>query len=274
MIKEITVKSVLQASKLPESSFCLNPYIGCTHACRYCYARFMRRFTGHTEPWGTFVDIKLNTPEILARQLSRSKTFTGTTLIGSVCDAYQPLEKKYGITREAVRLLTEKGITYSILTKSDLVLRDIDLFKAAGTKCSIGISLSILSEDLRRRFEPGAATVSRRLNALKELHTSGIRTYVFIGPILPLVTDVEALVEATAPFADEVWGEALNLRCGNGADLEKAYAASRLPADWQVLAKDAAWLTETAARLTAACHRHGQPLFGFYNHNKSRENPS
>ena len=269
MIREITVKSVLQASKLPESSHCLNPYVGCHHACVYCYARFMRRFTGHQEPWGRFVDIKKNTPEVLARQLARGIP-AGSTLIGSVCDAYQPLERRYGITREAVRQLVASHATFSVLTKSDLVVRDIDLLQQGGPRCSVGISLSMLNDAHRRHFEPGAATVSQRLNTLKELHCAGIRTYLFIGPIMPDVTDVEALVNEAALHADEIWGEALNLRCGNRNDVAKAYAAADLSADWELMARDKGWLGDTASRLANACRRHGRPLFGFYNHGLSR----
>jgi DNA repair photolyase len=269
MIREITVKSVLQASKLPASSHCLNPYVGCHHACAYCYARFMRRFTGHKEPWGRFVDVKKNTPDILARQLAH-RIPSGSTLVGSVCDAYQPLERRYGITREAVRQLVAKKVTFSLLTKSDLVVRDIDLLQQAGSRCSVGISLAMLNDGYRRCFEPGAAAVSRRLKALKELHCEGIRTYLFIGPILPRVTDVGALVAEAAANADEIWGEALNLRCGNRNDVAKAYAAAHLPDDWELLAKDKAWLDGTITQLENACRRHGRPLFGFYNHHQPK----
>lgn len=270
MIREITVKSVLQVSKLPESSHCLNPYVGCSHSCAYCYARFMRRFTGHTEPWGRFVDIKVNTPEVLGRQLAR-RTPSGTTLVGSVCDAYQPLERRYRITREAIRRLIAKNVEFSILTKSDMVVRDSDLFQTHRDHCSVGISLSMLNDDHRRHFEPGAASVSRRLAALKSLHEAGVHTYLFIGPILPYVTDVEALVETAAPNADQIWGEALNLRCGNRQDLTKVYMASGLPSDWEKLAKDKEWVRETGVRLRNACLRHGRPLFGFYDHHQSKE---
>jgi len=270
MKREITVKTVLQKSKLPESPFCLNPYVGCTHACAYCYARFMRRFTGHSEAWGRFVDVKVNTPAVLEQQLKRGAP-DGAVLIGSVCDAYQPLEKRYKITREVVRQLTVKGAVYSVLTKSDLVMRDIDLFREAKGRCSVGISLSMHNDEHRRIFEPGAAAVSCRLKALKTLHDAGIKTYVFIGPILPCITDVEQILAATAQHTDEIWGEALNMRCGNRSDLCKAYAAVGVSDDWQSMVRDKAWQAETAHQLSQACRTHGLPLFGFYDHNADRE---
>lgn len=92
-IKTIKCKSVLTESKLPEVGYCINPYIGCFHACVYCYARFMKRFTGHNEKWGEFIDVKINAPEVLEKELLRNPK-RGITLLGSVTDAYQPVEKK------------------------------------------------------------------------------------------------------------------------------------------------------------------------------------
>lgn len=265
MIREIKAKTVLQKSKLPESPYCLNPYVGCTHSCSYCYARFMRRFTGHSEPWGSFVDVKVNAPEVLARQLDRRRV-NGPVLLGSVCDAYQPIEKRYALTRACIQHLVAHEISFSVLTKSSLVLRDLDILIQAGSAVTVGISLSILDETIRRKFEPGASSVQDRLNTIKKLHESGIRTYVFIGPILPMVTDPQAIVAAVGPFVDEVWGEALNMRCGNRADLTHAYAACNLPDEWQTLARSNDYWSDMARRLEQACHTANRTLVGFYRH--------
>ena len=91
-IKEIKAKSILTRSRIPGVDYCLNPYVGCFHGCRYCYATFMKRFTGHTEPWGNFVDVKINAPEILQRQLKRKTK--GRVMVSSVTDAYQPIETR------------------------------------------------------------------------------------------------------------------------------------------------------------------------------------
>ena len=127
-IKTIQCKSVLTRSRLPEVDYCINPYVGCLHGCIYCYARFMKRFTGHTEKWGKFIDVKINAPEVLEKELSRSPE-KGTVLLGSVTDAYQPIERKYKITRAILEILLKHHFPISILTKSDLVVRDIDLLK-------------------------------------------------------------------------------------------------------------------------------------------------
>ena len=87
-IKEITAKSILSKSQV--SDYAVNPYVGCQHACVYCYAKFMKRFTGHREAWGEFVDVKINAPELLAREVAKKKV--GRVWISGVCDPYQPLE--------------------------------------------------------------------------------------------------------------------------------------------------------------------------------------
>ncbi|MBT4513420.1 MAG: radical SAM protein [Chloroflexi bacterium] len=265
MIREVKAKTVLQKSKLPESPYCLNPYIGCTHACSYCYARFMRRFTGHQEPWGLFVDAKVNTPDVLSKQLARN-TIHGPVLIGSVCDAYQPLEKRYELTRASIQQFVSKGINFSVLTKSSLVLRDIDLLRQGAGFCSVGISLSTLDDSIRRKFEPGTCSVQKRLHALEQLHKEGIRTYLFIGPILPLITNIEAIVAVASQFVDEVWGEALNLRCGNRNDVAQSYAACNLPDEWDKLTRSPKYWRSVAAELENACCRAEVPLVGFYEH--------
>ncbi|MBI5181776.1 MAG: radical SAM protein, partial [Nitrospirae bacterium] len=92
IIKEIKVKSLLSKSGIPGADYCINPYVGCFHCCRYCYATFMKRFTGHAEPWGSFVDVKINAPEVLEKQLKRAEK--GNVIISSVTDAYQPKEAR------------------------------------------------------------------------------------------------------------------------------------------------------------------------------------
>ncbi len=265
MLREIKAKAILQKSKLPASPYCLNPYVGCSHNCCYCYARFMRRFTKHSEPWGGFVDAKINAPEVLARQLERAPV-NGPVLLGSVCDAYQPIEKHYKITRRCIKELVVHKISFSVLTKSCLVLRDLDILSQSGNVVTVGISMSTLDDSIRQKFEPGASSVQDRLNTLKELHANGIRTYVFIGPILPLITDPKAIVEAVGPFVDEVWGEALNTRCGNRGDLVRTYKACKLSDEWQSLVRSEDYWSDMAHMIKKACHKANCDLIGFYRH--------
>jgi len=103
IIKEIESKSVLTKSNLPETDYCINPYVGCLHNCVYCYARFMKRFTNHAESWGDFLDIKTNAVKVLENELQKAKK--GLVLLSSVTDPYQPIEKKIELTREILKKL-------------------------------------------------------------------------------------------------------------------------------------------------------------------------
>jgi len=204
-ISEIRARSVLSKSGIPGADYCVNPYVGCSHACRYCYASFMKRFTGHDEPWGSFVDAKVNAAEVLARQLRRAKK--GHVMLSSVTDAYQPLEVKYRLTRSCLEALLESGFPVSVLTKSPLVLRDIDLFRQF-EDIEVGITISTNDEKMRKVFEPKASPIEARIRALEKLHAEGVRTYVFIGPLLPM--DPERLAERIKPAAEYVYIDNMN----------------------------------------------------------------
>lgn len=180
-ITEVEARSILNRSRIFD--YCLNPYTGCSHACHYCYASlFMRRYSGHPEPWGQFVDIKLNAPELLRKQLPRTRK--GTIWIASVCDPYQPVEKLYQLTRKCLLELRSYNFPVFIQTKSDLVVRDIDILKDPSS-LEVGFSLATDNDRTAALFEPGASPVSRRFKALETLKKHNLRTFVFIGPLLP-----------------------------------------------------------------------------------------
>ncbi|GFN23911.1 SPL family radical SAM protein [Thermanaeromonas sp. C210] len=184
---ETSCQSALNRSRIPGMDYCLNPYTGCSHGCIYCYASCMTRFCGGREKWGSFVGVKRNFVEVLARQLRRPKT--GSVMLASVTDAYQPIEKKYGLTRSCLELLTRSRLQVSILTKSDLVIRDIDLLRTMPS-AEVGFTITTLNDRLAGLLEPGASPPSRRLKALEKLAGSGIKTWVFVAPVIPGLTDV------------------------------------------------------------------------------------
>jgi len=207
-IKEINVKSIITKTNLPAGDYVINPYVGCLHGCKYCYARFMKRFTGHSEPWGEFIDVKLNAPDLIPTDVKKYKGKYIT--IGSVTDPYQEIERKYELTRKILNKLIPLQPKIDIITKSDLVLRDIDLLKQFDDAIVL-ISLSMLNEQLRKQLEPNAPSIERRINALKELHKAGIKTSLFISPIFPEITDWKKMINQTKGFVTEYWFENLNL---------------------------------------------------------------
>jgi DNA repair photolyase len=212
MINKVQAESILQKTGIPGLGYAINPYIGCTHGCVYCYARFMKRFTGHTERWGAFLDAKVNAREVLKRQLERrSEPIKDGVFLSSVTDPYQPAESIFRLTRGILEVLLEYQVPISVLTKSDLVLRDIDLLRQF-RECSVGLSLMTIHEGLARRFETHAPSPTRRIEALKKLKENNIDTYAFISPYLPHISHIEQLLEALDGAIKEVGIEALNTK--------------------------------------------------------------
>lgn len=221
VIKEIRAKSILSKSNLPVCEYAVNPYVGCTHGCRYCYASFMKRFTGHPEPWGTFLDVKF-WPEI-----KNPRKYEGKELfVGSVTDPYLPEEERYGRTRELLLQLQGSGAKLSIATKSDLILRDLDLIKTF-PDARVSWSVNTLDEDFRRDMD-GAVSIERRLAAMETFHRAGVRTTCFISPIFPGITDAKAIISRAKDMCNLVWLENLNLR-GSYKPIIMDYIRDRYP---------------------------------------------
>ncbi len=217
----VKVKSVLTKSDLPIAGYSVNPYIGCTHACRYCYACFMKRFTGHAEPWGTFLDVKY------WDKIKNPRKYDGQTMIvGSVTDAYNPQEEQFCRTREFLEEMQGSNINLIVTTKSDLAVRDLDLIKTFPSPL-VSWSINTLDEKFKDDMDK-AVSVQRRIAAMKKCHDEGIRTTCFISPIFPEITDVFAIIDKIKDFCDYIWLENLNLRGNFKADILN-YIAEKYP---------------------------------------------
>jgi len=229
-IREVAAKSILNPSRIGGVGYAINPYVGCQHGCSYCFARFMQKYTGHIgEEWGQFVDVKVNAARVLQHQIRRrQKPLTEAVLLSSVTDPYQPLEKQFKITQSCLSVLNNYNIPVSILTKSDLVMRDYDLLKEI-TDCEVGMTLITLEEKVRKVFETSAPPTERRLAALQKLAEGGIRTFAFIGPIIPYLcqTSLENLVRRLAEGGvAHIFFDRLNLKYGNWPIIERALLAN------------------------------------------------
>lgn len=201
-VKEVRAKTILSTSKV--YNYAINPYVGCQHACSYCYARFMRRFSGHKEPWGGFVDVKVNAAELLRSEIGRKKR--AKVWVSGVCDPYQPLEAKYRLSRKCLEILAQNDWPVVIQTRSPLVLRDADIIREA-RDFEVGLTITTADDDIRRLFEPYAPSIQDRLRTLDELHRLGIRTYAMIAPILP---GAEILARALEGKVDYVLIDRMN----------------------------------------------------------------
>lgn len=219
--KEIDTKDLITKSNLPASEYVINPYVGCPHACKYCYARFMKRFTGHTEEWGDFIDVKR-----CAKPINVKKLYHKSVFLSSVTDCYNPFEAKYQITRDVLKQLTQADCQITISTKSDLILRDIDILKEL-KNLIVAVSVNTLDNGFQSDMDH-AGSITQRIAALQELRKQGIYTVLFLSPIFPDITDFKEILEATSGFVCEYWFENLNLR-GNYKQEILQYIAEKYP---------------------------------------------
>ena len=203
--KHIQVNDYLTKSNLPASDYVINPYVGCPHRCKYCYASFMKRFTGHKEEWGTFVDIKQCDKKINITKLINKRVF-----LSSVTDCYNKFEEKYELTRNILKQLVDVVCKLNISTKSKLILRDMDLLKQM-KNLTVSISINTLDENFKNDMD-NASSIEERLQTLKELHNNGIYTVLFMSPIFPYITNFKEIIEASKQYVNEYWFENLNLR--------------------------------------------------------------
>jgi len=242
IVREIFAKSILSKSQIYD--YAINPYVGCSHSCRYCYAAFMRRFTGHKEKWGEFVDIKVNAPELLAREIKRKRM--GRVWVSGVCDPYQATEKRYKLTRRCLEILAENQWPVTIQTKSSLVLRDIEILEKI-KNIEVGFSIGTADEKIRKLFEPGASPIKERIHALDVLHSKGIQTFAMIAPLLP---GADGLIDELSGKVDHVLIDRLNYFYAN-----RIYKENNL--EW---AKEEPFFIQNAEELKEGFERKGIPV--------------
>ena len=195
IVRETRAKAILSVSKVYD--YALNPYTGCEHACSYCYARFMKRFTGHKEPWGEFVDAKINAPDLLRLEVNKKKR--GTVWVSGVCDPYQPLETRFNLTRQCLEILVHSEWPVRVQTRSHLVLRDMDILREAHD-LEVGLTVTTADDSIRTLFEPRAPAIEDRLKALEELHRNGVRTFAMVAPMLPGAAELGELLAGKVDY--------------------------------------------------------------------------
>lgn len=210
----VNVKTILSAQNG------MNLYRGCSHGCIYCDSRSK---CYHMEHDFEDIEVKENAVELLESALKRKrkKCMLGT---GSMTDPYIPLESKMRNVRKALALANQYGFGFTLITKSDRVLRDLDLLKAINdkTKCVVQMTLTTYDEDLCKKIEPNVCTTKKRVETLKKLHEAGIPTVVWLCPILPFINDTEENIRGILEYCIEAkvygvicFGMGLTLRDGN-----------------------------------------------------------
>lgn len=201
IIREIKVRTALSRSRLPDIDYAFNPYIGCWHSCTYCYARLYTRYREVSENWGDVIYVKINIVERLREDVRRFKP--GVVGVGTITDAYQPLEANYRLTSRSLLVFFTNGFHVSIQTKNTLILRDLDIFTENRDNVDIGFTITTLSDDKARIIEPRAPPPTARAEALRRIAGEGIETWIFYGPIIPGFNDDSTTIRSIIDLAAE-----------------------------------------------------------------------
>jgi DNA repair photolyase len=205
-VTEERARKIISRNESPDIGFdrSINPYRGCEHGCIYCYARPTHAYQGLSPglDFESRLFVKPDAPELLARELSDPSYRPRTIAMGTNTDPYQPIEKKWQVTRRILEVLRDAGHPVGIVTKSALVTRDIDILSEMAKKnlAKVAVSITTLDHKLARAMEPRAATPQRRLATLRALSDAGIPTAVMVAPIIPAINDaeIERILDAAA----------------------------------------------------------------------------
>lgn len=181
-IIEYNSKTAISKSNLPELDYAVNPYTGCQHRCIYCFAIDFTRIEDARENWGRSVYVKTNLIELLKQQIKGMRR--GITGLSTVTDAYQPAEAKYKLTRQAIKILLENGFRVTVQTKSPLAARDMDIFSEHRNTIDVGVTVTTLDPKKAIKIETQTPAPSQRIRLLEKLHQNGLKTWIFIGPII------------------------------------------------------------------------------------------
>lgn len=199
--QEVSCRSALNRAKGMPFDWTLNPYRGCTHACHYCFARrYHAQFEmSASDDFASVILVKVNFPDVLARELARPSWAREPVAIGTATDPYQPIEGEYRLTRRSLEHLATARTPIGLVTKGPMVVRDIDVLQAvsAQARCSVYLSVPSVDGDAWRRLEPGTAHPLQRLKAVRTLVDAGLRASVLMAPLLPGITTSRAAISAT-----------------------------------------------------------------------------
>ena len=266
-VEPIRCKTALSPSKLPGLRYSLNPYRGCAHGCVYCYSPSVLGDRQLAMNWGKVVQPKQNIVEVLAREVKHKPK--GTVGVSTICDSYQPLEAELELTRKCIELLSQRGFPVSIQTKSSLILRDIELL--VPEKFDVGVTITTMDRKLASELEPKASPPSERAKLLEELASRGVKTWLFLGPIIPEINgdeeNIRRVIEVARRTRSKLIYDKLNLRRWvlerMTPKLEKIRPglAEQLPT--LVRAKSERW-RETRSRVESICSELGvrcEPAF-------------
>ena len=234
--REEPCRSALNRVKGMGFGWSLNPYMGCAHRCTFCYVRAfeLRADRPSDDRYGRSIRVKVNVAEVLRRELARPSWAGEVVAIGAATDPYQPAEGRYKLTRGCLEALRDASNPFSLITRSPMVVRDLDVLVEAASRADVGVVFSVptLDEEVWRRTEPGTPPPRRRLEALSKLVSAGVKAGVGMAPILPGISDSPEQLERVVRAAREagatnVWANVLYLKPGTREHFLEALAS-----DW------------------------------------------
>lgn len=235
--------------------YSLNPYFGCEHSCVYCYVPRMMPGRIGGRAWGKFVEVKVNMPRVLVKELKQARK--GVVLVSSITDPYQPVEKRYELTRRCVELLSSSKLEVTVLTKSTLFKRDLEVMNR--DRFEIGVTVTTIQA--HKELEPLSDPPLARMEALKEASQEGFKTFLFLGPLIPGVVDeeLEEIIElAYNAGVSYVIVDKLNTRGDVVQSIVKVLKKDHLSKFVNNLSEKS-WLEDARRRIIEACNRHHIP---------------
>lgn len=210
------IKSALSSSRLPGLDYALNPYVGCQHGCLYCYAPDYTYISEARELWGKVIYVKQNMLEVLQREVLKKPK--GTVGVGTITDAYQPLEAIYSLARSSIKTLLISGFKVSVQTKSSFVIRDIDIFMKYRSRVDIGFTITVFNDKKAKIIEPCSSPPSQRIRVLRALSSNGITVWAFLGPLIlwgdikDFISDVDLILAQISGYVDHVYYDRMRLK--------------------------------------------------------------
>jgi DNA repair photolyase len=237
--REEPCKTALNRVKGMVFGWSLNPYMGCSHRCTFCYVRHFEKRADRPsdERYGRSIRVKTNIPQVLRQEVTRRSWKRELVAIGAATDPYQPAEGSYRLTRGCLQALVSVRNPFSLITRSPLIIRDLDVLKEAASRADVSVNFSVptLDMDVWRKTEPGTAPPYQRIRAVRKLIDAGIKAGVGMAPILPGISDKpeqlrEVVKAARDAGAIHVWANVLYLRTGT-----REHFLENLARDWPEL---------------------------------------
>jgi len=209
--KEVRISRILNPTSIDLGEYVINPFMGCEYSCLYCYVRSNRVISKRHGQWGEYVDIRINAPDLLEKELLLKKP--GCVLLGSTTDCFQPIENKYKITRRILEILNKHKVCYNILTRSPHIAEYSDSLKRGFCK-NIYFTINNIPQELKYKLEPKSPGFEARFKAINKMLDENINVIPYFSPILPWLSDIKDIF-AYFPKSNSVEFEGLNMRLVN-----------------------------------------------------------